>query len=114
MPEPLGPTRAVIVHDIDYTELGKVIKLNVEVINLGSTMSESIKVIAGFETDNPDSNYYQESDLFQLDLNQTANLVFYLDFPFQTQNLMIVKTFHEDKLTYYSDRNWFKKPDSSN
>lgn len=101
-------SEAVIVHDIDYTELGKVIKLHVEVINLGSAMSKSVKVMSGFETNNPDSNYYQESDSFQLDVNQTADLIFYLDFPFQNENRMIVKTFHDNQLSYYSDRNWDK------
>ncbi len=101
-------SEAVIVHDIDCTELGKVIKLHVEVINLGSAMSKSVKVMSGFETNNPDSNYYQESDSFQLDVNQTADLIFYLDFPFQNENRMIVKTFHDNQLSYYSDRNWDK------
>jgi hypothetical protein len=80
-------------------ELGKVIKLNVEVINLGSTASKSVKVLAGFETDNPDFDYYQESDTFLLDVNQTANLTFYLDFPLQKKNRMIVKTFHDNQLS---------------
>ena len=101
-------SKVVIVHDISYVELGKVIKLNVEDINLGSATSKSVKVLAGFETDNPDFDYYQESDTFLLDVNQTANLTFYLDFPLQKTNRMIVKTFHDNQLSYYSDRNWDK------
>lgn len=106
-------SKPVIVHDTDYSELGKVIKLEVKVLNLGSSTSKALKCTAGFQTENPDFDYYQESDSFQLDTNETAKLIFYLEFPFRTENRIVVKTFHDEEVSYYTDDiYWYKKPNS--
>jgi len=102
---PLVP-KAVIVHNMKHVELGKVVKVTVEVINLGSEISKPIKVHAGFETDSPDHNYYQESDSFKLGVNQSADIVFYLNFPFQNQNRLVVNSYHDSQLSYTTNSTW--------
>jgi len=98
----------IIAHSPSYLEIGKLIKAEVIVENLGSAECESIQTVAVFETNSKHIYSSQQSEPFTLGVDGKAKVIFYLDFPFAERNRLVIKTFYDNR-TIESHNEWSRK-----
>jgi len=82
-----------------YNVQGKVVRVNINVINIGPVTASNVTLVSGFQTQDNQLLNAQASPVFQLPPNTIVKGVFFLDIPSMTVNRLSIRILENGQLT---------------
>lgn len=90
----------LVGHTFDEWRVGKVVRVKVQVENLGAVPAEDIQVTSGFMLEENEISNQQHSEKFELQVDGKATVIFYLDCPFSGRTQLLVRTLYSGDRVY--------------